>query len=109
MKVAIIGGRYRNQMHLTRIAERSGHELEVHEGHLHGVGVQEIRRIISRSDLAVILTSVNSHGAMYVAKEWAKHCGTPTLIVERMGAARFEQLLRRAAVPNASEPARASV
>jgi hypothetical protein len=93
MNIAIIGGRYKNMTQLSRIAANDGHHLDVHEGHLQGNGVHEIRRVISRADVVVILTSINSHGAMHVAKEWAKQLGTPTLIVRNMGAARLRTLL----------------
>jgi hypothetical protein len=93
MNIAIIGGRYKNFTQLTRIAQDEGHHLVIHEGHIQGNGVHEIRREIARADLVVILTSINSHGAMHVAKDWAKQLGTPTLITRNMGAARFRTLL----------------
>lgn len=93
MKIAIIGGRERNTVQLERLARAAGHQVEVRDGDLHGAGVQEIRTTVLRSDLTVILTNPNSHGAVHVAKAAAKQAGTPMLIVDRLGAARFKSLL----------------
>jgi hypothetical protein len=93
MKIAIIGGRFKNTTQLTRIARDAGCQLEVHEGHLHGSRVGEIRNLVARSELALIVTSINSHGAMHVAKESAKQYGVPTLLLRQLGAARFRTLV----------------
>ncbi len=93
MKIAIIGGRYKNNTQLERLARAAGHELELRDGDLHGSGVQAIRATVMRSDVTVILTAPNSHGAVHVAKTAAKPVGTPTLIVDSLGAARFQALL----------------
>jgi hypothetical protein len=93
MKIAIIGGRERNTVQLERLAKTAGHQVKVHDGDLHGTGVQEIRSTVLRSDITIILTNPNSHGAVHVAKAAAKQGGTPTLIVDRLGAARFKSLL----------------
>ncbi len=93
MRIAIIGGRYKNKTQLERLARAAGHDLELRDGDLHGSGVQEIRTTVMRSDVTVILTAPNSHGAVQVAKTAAKQVGTPTLIVDSLGAARFKALL----------------
>jgi hypothetical protein len=93
MRIAIIGGRERSNIQLERLARQAGHEVELRDGNLHGLGVQEIRTAVMRSDVTVILTAPNSHGAVNVAKATAKQYGTPTLIVDRLGAARFKALL----------------
>lgn len=93
MRIAIIGGRQRNNIQLERLAREAGHEIELRDGDLHGSGVQEIRTAVMRSDVTVILTTPNSHGAVSVAKAAAKQRGTPTLIVDRLSAARFKGLL----------------
>jgi hypothetical protein len=93
MKIAIIGGRNKNTIQLERIAHAAGCELEVHEGHVHGSRIDEIRNLVARSELAVIVTSINSHGAMHVAKEAAKQFGVPTLLMRQLGAARFRTLV----------------
>lgn len=93
MRIAIIGGRERSNIQLERLAREAGHEVELRDGDLHGSGVQEIRTTMMRADVAIILTNPNSHGAVHVAKAAAKQVGLPTLIVDRLGAARFRALL----------------
>ncbi|HEX2734501.1 MAG TPA: DUF2325 domain-containing protein [Polyangiaceae bacterium] len=93
MRIAVIGGRYKNLNQLTRIANELGHELEMHEGHVHGQRVLEIQRHVSRADVVVIVTGINSHAAVRIAKDWAKELGRPTLIVKQMGGARFATLI----------------
>src|SRR5690606_24761088 len=90
---AIIGGRERNTVQLERLARAAGHHVEVRDSDLHSSGVQEIRTTVMRSNITVILTNPNSHSAVHIAKAAAKQVSTPTLIVNRLSAARFKSLL----------------
>jgi hypothetical protein len=92
MKIAIIGGRRKNLTQFCKIAEDNGHELQSNE--LVGHSTPEVRRLVARADLVVILTDINSHNAMLAAKTCAKTLGRPTLIVKQMGATRFRVLLQ---------------
>jgi hypothetical protein len=92
MRIAIIGGRYKNEEALARTAEEAGYDLAFHEGHLHG-GVDELRSIVQRSQLVVIVTDVNSHGAVHVAKKYARQHQRATLILRSFGVARLKQLI----------------
>lgn len=93
MRIAVIGGRYKNEEQLARIAESRGYELEFEEGHTVGRGVEGIRSAVSRSGLVVIVTDVNSHGAVQTAKKAARQLARPTLIIQNFGAARLSRLL----------------
>jgi hypothetical protein len=93
MRIAVIGGRYKNEGQLARIAEARGYELEFEEGHTVGRGVEGIRTAVSRSGLVVIVTDVNSHGAVQTAKKAARQLDRPTLIIQNFGAARLSRLL----------------
>ena len=75
MRIAWIGGLERNERELERIAVRGGHGLEFHSGHVGGRGAGDLRAMIERSDLVVILTDVNSHGAVLLAKKMATGTG----------------------------------
>ena len=48
---------------------------------------------MSRSGLVVIVTGVNSHGAVHLAKKAARQLERPTLILQSFGAARLCRLL----------------
>ncbi len=93
MQIAIIGGRHKNASELERTALAAGHQLELHPGEVGGRGADGLRCIVARADLVVILTEINSHGAVAVAKKTARQLGTPTLVLRRIGRARLEALL----------------
>ena len=93
MRIGWIGGRERNETQLERIAARSGHTLEFHSGHVAGRGADTIRTLVERSDFLVIVTDVNSHGAVLLAKKTAHAAGRASLVIRRCGSARFQALL----------------
>lgn len=93
MKIGWIGGRERNETQLEKIAVRSGHHLEFHSGHVGGRGADDLRALVERSDFLVIVTEVNSHGAVLLAKKMAQRIGRGVLVIRRCGTARFQVLL----------------
>ena len=93
MRIAVIGGRYKNEAQLSRTAKTMGHELEFEEGHTHGRHIDGIRAAIVRSELVVIVTDVNSHGGVHAAKRIARQVQRPTLIIQNFGVARLCRLL----------------
>ena len=93
MLIAVIGGRYKNESQLARIAQARGYELEFEEGHTAGRGMAGVRKAVSRSQLVVIVTDINSHGAVHTAKKAARQLERPTLIIQNFGAARLSRLL----------------
>ncbi len=97
MRVAIIGGVERAQGLLTRIAEDLGHELEFHPGHINGRGVHEIRNVVGRADRVVVLTDVNSHGAVKVARVACNKLGREFVLTKRMGAHELARMLNEPA------------
>lgn len=98
MRIGWIGGRERNETQLERIAERGGHSLEFHSGHVGGRGADELRAMIDRSDFLVIVTDVNSHGAVLLAKKEVAKVGRGSLVIRRCGSARFHALLDALAI-----------
>jgi hypothetical protein len=93
MRIGWIGGRERNERELEKIAERRGHTLEFHSGHVAGRGADGIRTLVERSDFLVIVTEVNSHGAVLLAKKTAHALGRASLVIRRCGTARLQALL----------------
>jgi Uncharacterized protein conserved in bacteria (DUF2325) len=92
MRIAVIGGRERSDEQLARIAARSGYELEFHPGDLHG-GVQELKSAVARSTLVVVVTEINSHGAVSVAKRAARQFERPLLVMRKLTVARMKLLI----------------
>jgi hypothetical protein len=93
MRIGWIGGRERNELQLEKVAERRGHTLEFHSGHVAGRGADGIRTLVERSDFLVIITDVNSHGAVLLAKKTAHAANRASLVIRRCGTARFQVLL----------------
>lgn len=98
MHIGWIGGRERNESQLKRIAEAEGHVLEFHSGHVGGRGAPEMRALVERCHLVVIVTDVNSHGAVLLAKRLASKVGRGTLVIRRCGGSRFQALLKALAI-----------
>jgi len=95
MKIAVVGGIERNESQMARMAENSGHILESHTGRIGGRGSNELRRLIEKSSFVIIQITVNSHGGVQLAKRVAKQSGIPSIVVPRIGAAAFSELLEK--------------
>lgn len=93
MRIGIVGGIERSESLYKRLAEDAGHELEVHSGHIGGRGIATLESLIARVDVAVVLTDVNSHGAVQSARRFARRFRVKERIVRRLGVARFHELL----------------
>jgi hypothetical protein len=93
MRIGVVGGITRNEAQLGEMARIAGHRLESHSGNVHGRGADELRAMVERSELLVILTDVNSHGGVQLARKIANRLGKGALLTRRLGAARFAQLL----------------
>jgi hypothetical protein len=93
MKIALVGGLIRREGELAKIAERAGHQIEWHCGDVGGRGAEGLRSVIERADVVVILTEINSHGSMYLAKKFARQAGRESLVLRKCGPAKFESLI----------------
>jgi Uncharacterized protein conserved in bacteria (DUF2325) len=100
MRIAWVGGVESNETELKHVAEKAGHSVEFHSGHIGGRGEDRLKSSIARADVVVIVTDVNSHGAVLMAKRVAKQLGREYLVTKRCGPARFAKLL---AVPRAED------
>jgi hypothetical protein len=93
MRIAVIGGREKNETELVRIAKTAGYELEIHDGHVAGRGADTIRVAVARADVAVIVSDINSHGAVSIAKRTARQFHVPTLVLHKFSGARLRGLI----------------
>jgi len=95
MKIGIIGGVDRSGNLLQEVAEARGHQLELHTGVMaSSSSASNLRALIGRSELVVVVTDVNSHNAVRAARREAKLRKRPLRIVRRLGSAQFAALLR---------------
>jgi hypothetical protein len=95
MRIAVIGGHDRGERALTRVAARCGHDLEFHTGHVGGRGADEIRAIVGRADVTIVLTDINSHGAVKVARVAGQKSGREVVLTKRLGLRRLAEMLDR--------------
>lgn len=93
MKLAWIGGMDRAEEAYAQAARRAGHEIEFHTGRVGGRGTDALRRMVERADLVVVVTALNSHGAVEVARKSARECDRPLVLYQRCGLAKFRELL----------------
>jgi hypothetical protein len=85
MRLAVIGGLDRSGPALERAARRSGHEFEFHSGQTAGRGSDEIRAIVARAEVVFVLTDVNSHNAVLLARREGQRLGRQVVLVRRLG------------------------
>lgn len=93
LTVAVIGGPDRMTRGFADLAEQHGHRLQHHDGSLAGRGRRALRDLVARAHLVVIVTGVNSHAAVQVAREEVRRQGVPSLICRRFGLANLSRLL----------------
>jgi hypothetical protein len=58
-----------------------------------GRGADGLKAVIERADVVVILTEINSHGSMYLAKKTARQLGKRAVVLRKCGPAKFQELL----------------
>jgi hypothetical protein len=97
MHVAVVGGIQRFESEIARRAETLGHTVEFHRGRVGGRQTAGLEAIVSRSELVIIVTQVNSHGAMYIAKKTAAQEGKRALIVRNCTPSSFGALVAQVA------------
>ena len=92
MHIGIVGGLDRAEPLLERIAAAAGHTVELHNGRTNARGTATLEALIERSQLVLVLTDINSHGGVQLARRLAARRGRPLVILRRLGAARFAEL-----------------
>jgi hypothetical protein len=96
MRIGIVGGLDRRARELEEIAVARGHQLELHTGVIAGsASAAGLRALVSRADLVLVLTDVNSHNGVRMARRQARISHRPIRLLRRLGAAQFEALVAR--------------
>lgn len=93
MRVGFVGGVERSEPLYERVAAEAGHEAIFHDGHVNNGGGGALARFLDRCDVVVILTDVNSHGAVQFARRHLRSRGRSPLLVRRLGLTRFAELI----------------
>ena len=94
MRVVVVGGVERTENRLQETAEELGHELEFHGGHMDGRRADGLRSAVERADFVIVVTDVNSHGAVQVARREARRLHRGVIVLRRCSPSRLRELLR---------------
>ena len=89
MHIGIVGGVERNESVYREVARRHGHSVVFHGGHMGGRGTETLAAMVHTVDLLVVITEINSHTAVGVARREARARGVPLLLVRRFGTAKL--------------------
>jgi hypothetical protein len=99
MHIAIIGGLDRNAPDLAAVAEARGHTLEAHTGVIGGAAAAaSLRALVARADIIFLITDLNSHNAVQIARRTARVHHLPARIVRRLGPTHLASYLTLLAV-----------
>lgn len=94
MRVVVVGGVERTENRLQETAEELGHELEFHGGHMDGRRADGLRSAVERADFVIVVTDVNSHGAVQVARREARRLNRGVIVLRRCSPSKLRELLR---------------
>jgi hypothetical protein len=89
VRIGLVGGVERNETDYREIAERAGHTLAFHSGHIGGRGSTTLAGLVRSVDLLIVVTDVNSHGAVQLARREARKAGVPVVLYRRCSPARL--------------------
>lgn len=108
MRVGIVGGLDRSEQAYQRAVRALGHEVEHHTGYMRGHASDALERLVERSDLVVIVTEVNSHGAVQTTRRLLRERSRPAVLVRKLGLSRLVELVEShaSALAAAAAPAR---
>lgn len=93
MRIGIVGGVERTESAYAQIAAGTGHTVVFHGGHLGGRGSEVLRTLVEHVDLVIVVTDVNSHGAVQVARKTARRHGVPVILLRRLSPSRLATVL----------------
>jgi len=94
-RIVLIGGHTRNVQRLIERGRMAGWKIERHSGVVKGRGTRELRAQVERADIVVITTRVNSHGSMFLAKDYARRLGRFITVIRREKFAELEDAMIR--------------
>jgi hypothetical protein len=95
VRIGLVGGLDSSVRDLEGIAAACGHRLQVHNGVIAGpASAAGLRSLVARADLVIVVTDVNSHNGVRMARRQARLSHRPLRLLRRMGVSQFEALVR---------------
>jgi hypothetical protein len=102
LRVAFVGGVECIDRQLVALGDELGIEVEVHHGHMRSQSKQRLVALVARTNVLVLVTGVNSHGAVAIAKREAERSGAEVLILKFCGSSKARALLSKLAQARAA-------
>lgn len=96
MHIGIVGGIDRNESEFRDTAERLGCAIRFHCGDVRGRGSDSLFDLIAAVDLVIVVTDVNSHGGVILARRLARRFGKRVVLHRRFRPARLAEVLSAA-------------
>jgi hypothetical protein len=93
LRIGIIGGVERSEPAYRELAEAAGHVLAFHSGHVTGRGSAALADLVRSADFLIVVTDVNSHGAVQLARRLARRNRVALVLQRRFRPGRFAALL----------------
>jgi hypothetical protein len=93
MRIGIVGGVERSEAEYRNIAERAGHSVVFHGGHVGGRGSDTLAALARSVDFLIIVTDVNSHGAVQLARREARRHDVPVVLRRRCSPTRLAAIV----------------
>jgi hypothetical protein len=93
VRIAIIGGVERSESHYEAIAERYGHSVAFHSGHMNGRGSSGLEDLVRGAGLLIVVTDINSHGAVLAARRAARRYAIPLVLHRRFSPAKLAAIV----------------
>lgn len=93
MRIGWVGGLNRSEKYLTGLLAAAGHQLEYHNGNVRGNRAAKLRKLVDRSALVIILTTVNSHAGVKIAKQTARKHNRSVIVMQRCNQHAFRGIL----------------
>lgn len=109
MRIGLVGGVERNEGQYRELAEAAGHQLGFHSGHTGGRGSSNLAEMVRGAGLVVIVTDVNSHGAVQLARRLARRNHVPAVLLRRCSPSRFATLIEALSSIKTQPPSEASM
>ncbi|HVZ89092.1 MAG TPA: DUF2325 domain-containing protein [Polyangia bacterium] len=86
MRIGIVGGLDRVARDLEAVAQDGGHELDTHTGVVAGrAAADSLRALVAWSDVVFVLTEINSHNGVKIARAAARAHHRPLRMLRRLG------------------------
>jgi hypothetical protein len=92
-RVGFVGGHDRVEREVVSFGSELGLDVEVHNGCTAGQGRHRLVALVERTDLVVIVTGINSHNAVHIAKRTAAKARTHVRILKACGSGTARLLL----------------